>query len=353
MKGTLSCFHDYHDELRDRATGWYGVAWALLVVALLGDHGGCIVRADRVKLPKQAYKLPWWHPPIQNIFKNRIPGPDNHPPVNDLLRAYIWAHTNERHDRFDGRNGWIRKPKFEGGHPNLDIYFQAVEPPADLVAVTVSSFHPDSDKLYKAETPIPENHPSLHNQFSNLLPKNHPNVDKLLADPRGNPLPWWHPPLSSFISQAPPLDLPTISTFSYHPNADEYYAAGTPISDRHPLVQDMLADVLAKMPNHPNVDKLLQDPVKNPLPLWHPKLEELIKRRKEEELPQISTFSFHPDVDASYAAGTPMSDEHPSVQFMMLAYLPVSHRDCDIMLRNPLEYPLPSWHPPLLQHAHK
>eukprot|EP00978_Attheya_sp_CCMP212_P033940 scaffold139774_cov59-Attheya_sp.AAC.1 len=42
-----------------------------------------------------------------------------------------------------------------------------------------------------------------------------------------------------------------------------------------------------------------------------------------------------------------MSDEHPSVQLMVLAYLPKSHRDCYIMFRNPLEYPLPSWHPKL------
>eukprot|EP00978_Attheya_sp_CCMP212_P042419 scaffold258200_cov77-Attheya_sp.AAC.1 len=286
------------------------------------------------------------HPNADEYYAAGTPISDRHPSVQDMLADVLAKMPN--HPNVDELLQDPVKNRLPSWHPKLEELIERRKE-EKLPQISTFSFHPDVDASYAAGMPMSDEHPSVQLMMLAYLPESHRDCDIMLRNPLEYPLPSWHPKLEELISQREEEELPQISTFSYHPNADEYYAAGTPISDRHPLVQDMLADVLAKIPNHPNVDELLQDPVKNPLPSWHPKLEELIKRRKEEELPQISTFSFHPDVDASYAAGTPMSHEHPSVQLMMLAYLPESHRDCDIMLRNPLEYPLPSWHPPLLQ----
>jgi hypothetical protein len=65
----------------------------------------------------------------------------------------------------------------------------------------------------------------------------------------------------------------------------------------HPSVQEMMASVLGSW--HPNVDDILRDPTNNPMPAFHPDLDQYIVRETVTQLPHVSIGFYHPDADAS------------------------------------------------------
>lgn len=117
------------------------------------------------------------------------------------------------------RNGWIhRMPRLDNDHPNMDLFFpRAPRPQRNTVAV--SSYHPPIGAMYRANEPMPDNHPSVHTLMSTFLPPSHPNVDTLLRAPGQHRLPRWHPPIDDFVSTRPPVTY-RVETSSYHPAAD-------------------------------------------------------------------------------------------------------------------------------------
>eukprot|EP00035_Acanthoeca_spectabilis_P003806 m.95688 g.95688 ORF g.95688 m.95688 type:complete len:442 (+) comp12337_c0_seq1:269-1594(+) len=138
-------------------------------------------------------------------------------------------------------------------------------------------------------------------------------------------------------------DFIQVAVSGFHINVDEAMAAGRAMGAKHPSVHTMMATGMS--PTHPNVDAILRDPVNNPMPSTHPKIERFLLRNFD--LPVISIAFEHPDVDQAYANGEPMSDRHPSVQNMYVGHLPAGHPNCDALLRNPGAHPMPWWHPPL------
>ena len=92
-------------------------------------------------------------------------------------------------------------------------------------------------------------------------------VDEMLADPENNPLPVWHPNISS-VQYRLPEPTTRVNVSYYHPDVDIAYAAGTPISETHPNVAAFLEEELPA--THPDVNTLLRAPREHPLPEWHP-----------------------------------------------------------------------------------
>jgi hypothetical protein len=64
----------------------------------------------------------------------------------------------------------------------------------------------------------------------------------------------------------------------------------------------------------------------------------------------VSVGSFHPDVGTTYAAGTAVPSDHPSVHASYTAILPTSHPNIDTILADPANNPLP-WSVPALFHS--
>ena len=201
-------------------------------------------------------------------------------------------------------------------------------------------------------------HPSIQTLIASSLPTSHPNVDMLLADPANHPIPASHPLLSDLVSRRSPVVF-TVGVSGYHVNVSQSYALGKAMPPTHPSVQDLMGPVLSA--THPNVDDMLRDPVNNPLPYWHPDLENYIWRREALGslgwgglLPVVNIAYDHPDIDAAYARGDKlpntnsfMPNHHPKVGPMMAHKLPAAHPDVDMLLANPSAYPLPAWHPRL------
>lgn len=134
-----------------------------------------------------------WHPRLQNIAVNEIPGPSTHSPVDSLLTGVLNTLMNdddEDHDQFDGPRGLIRRPdNIDNDHPNLDRIFIPAPPPANM-AVSVGHYHPDVTASYRAGVPISSTHPNMMQLLARSLPSTHPNVDNQLRNPAANPLPW-------------------------------------------------------------------------------------------------------------------------------------------------------------------
>ena len=212
--------------------------------------------------------------------------------------------------------------------------------------------------MYAAGTPFPVGasstqgytHPSVQAMLvaRELLPPNHPAVDEMMRNPRSHLLPPWHPALSDFVSKA--FSQPSnsrVAVSAYHPDVDSAFRAGTAVdSSKHPSIQ---ARLQATLPDyHPAVDELLANPSAHPLPAWHPRLG-IFQSRQSEPTLRMQVSAFHPDANASYAAGTAVSAQHPSVQNFLRSVLPGTHPDVDLILRDPGSYPLPGWHPAVSQ----
>lgn len=70
--------------------------------------------------------------------------------------------------------------------------------PEPTITQTVSFFHPDIDVNYAAGVGVGATHMSIQAVLASELPVSHPNVDTLLRNPTGHPLPGsWHPNVSS------------------------------------------------------------------------------------------------------------------------------------------------------------
>jgi hypothetical protein len=83
----------------------------------------------------------------------------------------------------------------------------------------------------------------------------HPDCDEMLAHPDQNPLPSWHPPISSFQNRQPQVTSTKDVNF-YHPDVDHAFAAGTGIDPK----------------THPNIHKFYE----NELPATHPNLQTIL-----------------------------------------------------------------------------
>ena len=210
--------------------------------------------------------------------------------------------------------------------------------------VSIGFYHPDVDSSYAVGTAVSNRHPSIQSALSAYLPSGHPNCDTLLANPSAHPLPFWHPTMSALITRRARLSF-TVDTSSYHPNATTSFASGIAMPASHASVQSMMASVLGTW--HPNVDTILRNPAANPMPVFHPPIDQFISRLPAAPLPRVSIGFYHPDVDASYAAGTAVSSRHPSLQALLASDLPSSHPNVDTLLANPSAHTLPSWHPAL------
>eukprot|EP00038_Savillea_parva_P018065 m.22326 g.22326 ORF g.22326 m.22326 type:complete len:1212 (+) comp3975_c0_seq2:424-4059(+) len=290
----------------------------------------------------QTYQLPWWHPTLENIARNRIQAPNGHSQVESLIMPTILAHTDEEHDGdIDGNEGFLRRPdEYPSDHPNLDLYFVPAPAPSGMT-VSTGHYHPDVDAEYARGTAVSSAHPSIQSSLSSHLPSGHPNVDTLLANPASNPLPWWHPPLSQFVQRRNPIVF-TVNTSQFHPNATERFNAGAAMPGSHPSVQSLMASVLSA--SHPNVDTILNNPGSNPMPDWHPSIDTYIARTTGNFTALVNIGYYHPDMDAEYAAGNAVSSNHPSIQPLLTTALPSTHPDVDTCLSNPSAYPLPDWH---------
>jgi hypothetical protein len=99
--------------------------------------------------------------------------------------------------------------------------------------------------------------------------------------------------------------------------------------------------------NHPDIYDLFQQP--RQLPEWHIDISIILN---VEELPRgyatVAVFFDHPDVNENYMMGNPQPKDHPSIEWMLVEYLPPNHPpNLDEMMRDPNDYPLPFGHPSL------
>ena len=101
----------------------------------------------------------------------------------------------------------------------------------------------------------------------------------MMKEPEKNPIPDWHPLLSTLMKRKPTVNASLISVRATHPNPEESYRAGTAIPKTHPSVHALLKAFIPT--THPNIDENLQDPKKYPLPGWHPQLTMFQSRRQD------------------------------------------------------------------------
>ena len=149
--------------------------------------------------------------------------------------------------------------------------------------------------------------------------------------------------ISRFQTRRPEPALARDVTF-FHPDTDQQYASGVPVSATHPDIQRFLQDVLP--PSHPDVMEMLRNPAENPLPGgWHPRLSRWQNRLPEPMLRHNVSF-YHPNVTEQYAAGVGIDiSKHPSIQRFLEDVLPERHPNVDAVLADPSDNPLPDWHP--------
>mmetsp|Transcript_20159 Transcript_20159/g.43790 ORF Transcript_20159/g.43790 Transcript_20159/m.43790 type:complete len:817 (+) Transcript_20159:888-3338(+) len=217
------------------------------------------------------YTLPWWHPEIQWIAVNEIPGPSDHPLLDDNaeFQRFVRANTDESHRFFDGRRGYIQRPEgLPRGHPNCDDYFIYEEIPVDALP-TVHFDHPDIHEAYLNGERLPQGHPSASGLLRKVLPDGHPDVDDLFLD--HEELPSWHPDLSLVLNDNP---IEPIFVFSGHPDLNKDYEFGDPVDD-HPSVHHLFVPHLPD--SHPHIDDLMEEGYT--LPSWHPDISTIVRPR--------------------------------------------------------------------------
>ena len=114
------------------------------------------------------------------------------------------------------------------------------------------------------------------------------------------------------------------------------------LCDLHPLHTNV--DGLPR--THSNVDTLLKNPSKHPLPAWHPDLESMLTH-KPAVVFTTPVNGYHPDIGKSYSANSSLPSLHPKISSLISKFLPASHPDVDALFANPALKPLPAWHPPI------
>lgn len=204
--------------------------------------------------------------------------------------------------------------------PNRALTPPPSEPPHTL-------WHTQIQMTQQKRIPAPAGHPAVNSLVIQLAGGDfHDNMDGpngMIFDPER--LESDHPDLDRFfLIGAAPAGLP-IAVWSGHPDADRAYARGEAISASHPSVAAMLP-AGAIPDSHPDVDMMLRDPTRYPMPSWHPTLESLLSHRADAGT--ISAWSGHPDADKAYQAGEAVPATHPPIATMFPAgSLPLSHPD--------------------------
>lgn len=96
--------------------------------------------------------------------------------------------------------------------------------------------------------------------------------------------------------------------------------------------------------NHPDMDDLF-DSGSRVLPDWHINITDLLFVSPMERVP---VFKGHPNPMEMFYTGEPIPNIHPSVSELLGPYLPPDHpADLDEILRNPLDWTMPDFHPSL------
>jgi hypothetical protein len=97
--------------------------------------------------------------------------------------------------------------------------------------------------------------------------------------------------------------------------------------------------------NHPDIDSLY--PKQQVLPIWHIDISMIVNiDALPKGIPKIDAPHNHPNVDQNYMNGIPQPEDHPSIEVMLLDYLPPNHpQNLDEMIHNPRNFTLPFGHP--------
>jgi small neutral amino acid transporter SnatA (MarC family) len=154
-----------------------------------------------------------------------------------------------------------------------------------------------------------------------------------------------------------------VSVSSTHPNIDSMLAAGRGYPPKHPLMDTRLAAMLP--PGHPSIDAIFAAPVGQKLPAGHRPMEAFLTRRAvtaspgstaantgSNSLPSkgfinapLSMPYWHPNIDTAYKKGIKIPKGHLLFQSQFVSLMPAGHPNVDILMANPLAYPLPPGHP--------
>ena len=176
--------------------------------------------------------------------------------------------------------------------------------------------------------------------FAGLVPQNHPDINMLLADPNTVPLPGWHPSLESIVTRINWGTNVTVSVPVGHANIDAAYVAAKLLPASHPDVAKLFA--ATPPPTHPDLDRLLANPASNPLPAFHPTIENYITHYNTNSI-VTNVSAWHADPDVAYAAGKSIGSWHPSVDALFRnhkpALLPTGHPNLDTLLGDPSSHP--------------
>ena len=175
-----------------------------------------------------------------------------------------------------------------------------------------------------------------------ITPSTHPNINEMLANPKENPIPDWHVSLDLLQRRQPEVTRKFNVSF-YHPSIAEQYAQGIGIDDdKHPDIGAFFADVIPS--THPSIMEMLANPADNPIPDWHPVLDDLQQRSAEVSLQMNVTF-YHPNIAERYAAGIGAKiKDHPDIAEYFASVTPSTHPNINEMLAHPADHPIPDWH---------
>ena len=178
-----------------------------------------------------------------------------------------------------------------------------------------------------------------------ITPSTHPNINEMLANPKENPIPDWHVSLDLLQRRQPEVTRKFNVSF-YHPSIAEQYAQGIGIDvDKHPDIGAFFADAIPS--THPSIMEMLANPADNPIPDWHPVLDDL-QQRAPERSRVVPVPTAHPNASFLYTSGFGVPATHPDVQAYLDGFLPATHpSDLMAMLKDPKSFPLPDFHPQL------
>jgi hypothetical protein len=226
-------------------------------------------------------------------------------------------------------------------HPPLSTFQKRSAEPT--VRREVTAYHPDIDASYRNGIGIDlTSHPDLIETFASVIPATHPNIMDMLSNPRRNPLPtdFEHPTLSRFQKRTDEPDVKREVTF-YHPEIDSEYKRGTGVDvSKHPDLQATFDPYLPA--THPKIMDMLQDPLNNPLPDFHPTLSNF-QTRLEQPVVQRKVSFYHPSIDYQYRQGVGIDpDTHPNLTDTFAQAVPSTHPVIMDMLANPAANPLPA-----------
>jgi hypothetical protein len=286
--------------------------------------------------PRITVKVTAYHPSVDVSYTNGDGVSVSHPDIHAKLAAVLprtHPHVMEMLSDPEGN-------PLPDWHPLLSAFNTPQRKPPP---VPTTYYHPDVDDAYAKDEGISEKHPSIQNKYARYIPSSHPDIDQVLADPAGNPLPDWHPLLSEFNRPGPEPIVAIPVTF-YHPRVDLEYDNGVSISSNHPDLQHLFQNVLPE--RHPLISEMLADPQANPLPTWHPRLSSFQRRQPEVKLKKKVSY-FHPNIDLDYKNGVNISNNHPDIHEYLAEVLPPTHPNVQQMLKEPTAHMLPGWHPRL------